>query len=143
VILGEGGLRSNLEITARRLGIESRVLIPGYVRDAKQYLPFFNMFAMPSLTEGLPIVLLEAMQAAVPIVASSVGGIPEVLEGGRCGLLVKPGCCESLVAGLTHVMQNPKDAEARAHSARRRVLENYSSEAMTQKYQEIYKKVLQ
>jgi len=143
VILGEGGLRSNLEITARRLGIENRVMMPGYVRDAKQYLPFFNIFVMPSLTEGLPIVLLEAMQAAVPIVASSVGGIPEVLEGGRCGLLIKPGCCESLAVGLTHVMQCPKEAEVRAHSARRRVLEDYSSKSMAQKYQEIYKKVLQ
>lgn len=143
VILGEGGLRSNLEAAARKLKIEKKILMPGYVSDAKQYLPFFNLFVMPSLTEGLPIVLLEAMQAAVPIVASRVGGIPDVLQEGRCGLLVKPGCSESLELGITNVMQKPKEAVERADLASRRVLEDYSSKAMAQKYQEIYKRVLQ
>jgi len=143
VILGEGGLRNNLETAARKLGIERMVLMPGYVRDAKHYLPFFSLFAMPSLTEGLPIVLLEAMQSAVPIVASRVGGIPDVLQDGRCGLLIEPGSHEAFSLGIRDVINNPKEAAQRVDAASQRVMEDYSSRAMAEKYLVIYRSVIQ
>ena len=143
VILGEGGGRSSLEKTVRKLGIENRVLMPGYVQDAKQYLSLFSLFAMPSLTEGLPMVLLEAMQAGVPIIATRVGGIPDVLQEGRCGLLIKPDCPEELERGITNVMQNPEIVEERVKAAGLRVADTYSSRAMAEKYQVIYQSVVQ
>lgn len=142
VILGEGGLRSSLEAAVRNLGIENKVLLPGYVRNAQQYLPFFSMFAMPSLTEGLPMVLLEAMQAGVPIVATRVGGIPDVLQEGRCGLLISPGCNAELEDGITKVMQNEEAAQERVAAARQQVDEVYSSRAMALKYLAIYRSVI-
>jgi len=142
VILGEGGLRSNLEAAARKLGITDKVLMPGYVLDAKQYLPFFNIFAMPSLTEGLPIVLLEAMQAEVPIVASRVGGVPEVLQEGKCGYLVEPDSLDALEEGIKDIIKNPIEATVRVSAARQRVVDNYSSNAMAGKYLGIYRSVL-
>jgi len=143
VILGEGGLRSRLETATKDLGIEKNVRMPGYVRDAKRYIPFFNLFAMPSLTEGLPIVLLEAMQAAVPIVASRVGGIPEVLQDGMCGALIEPGSQESLLLRIQNAINNPDEAAQRVCLARKRVIAVYSSQLMAEKYLEIYKRVLQ
>jgi len=117
--------------------------MPGYVQDAKRYLPFFNLFAMPSLTEGLPMVLLEAMQAGVPIIATRVGGIPDVLQQGKCGLLINPGCPEELERGITDVMQRPEIAEERVKASKSRVADTYSSRAMADKYLAIYRSVLQ
>jgi glycosyltransferase involved in cell wall biosynthesis len=142
VILGEGGLRNGLEEAVRKYGIENRVLMPGYVPDAKRYLPLFNLFAMPSLTEGLPMVLLEAMHASVPIVATKVGGIPEVLKDGKCGILVDPGSHESLALALQTALNNPNEAAERVTAAHQRVLADYSSSAMASKYQKIYRDVL-
>ena len=142
VILGEGGLRASHEAAVSKLGLEKNVLMPGYVPDAKRYLPLFSLFAMPSLTEGLPMVLLEAMQAGVPIIATRVGGIPEVLQDGRCGILINPGCPDELERGITNVLKNPEVAEERVIAARQRVADSYSSRAMAEKYLAIYQSVL-
>ena len=142
VLLGDGGLRSTLERTVNELGLKGRVLMPGYVANARNYLPFFRVFVMPSLTEGLPIVLLEAMQAGVPIVASRVGGIPNVLEEGRAGLLVESGSAERLKQGIDEVLQNPTLAEQRVQAAGERLLAEYSSRMMAERYLSIYQSVL-
>jgi glycosyltransferase involved in cell wall biosynthesis len=140
--LGEGGLRGQLEERAGELGLEGRILMPGYVRNARDYLHLFGVFAMPSLTEGLPIVLLEAMQAGAPIVASRVGAIPDVLAEGRAGLLIEPGSAESLKQAISEVMRDPAAAKQRMREAGERVRERYSSRAMTEKYLEIYRRVI-
>lgn len=142
VVLGEGGGRNDLESMTGTLGIEGRVLLPGYVREAKRYLAFFSIFAMPSLTEGLPIVLLEAMQAGVPIVATRVGGIPGVLNGGECGYLIEPDSCTALERGILDVMDNPREAAKRVHKARQRVIDTYSSRIMAEKYGQVYRDIL-
>ena len=141
VLLGGGGLRNKLDESVKELGLKNRVLMPGYVEGARNYLPFFKLFAMPSLTEGLPIVLLEAMQAGVPIVASKVGGIPNVLAGGRAGLLIEPGSIESLKQGILDVMQNPVKAGQRAQASRQRVSTDFSSKTMAERYCGIYRNV--
>jgi len=143
VLLGEGGLRNKLEESVKELGLKYRVLMPGYVGNARNYLPFFNLFAMPSLTEGLPVVLLEAMQAGVPIVASKVGGIPDVLAGGHAGLLIEPGSMESMKQGIVDVMQNTQAAGQRVQVAGQRVREDFSSKAMAEKYLGIYQRIAQ
>lgn len=142
VLLGEGMLRSKLERMVSELGLEDRVLMPGYVANARNYLPFFRLFVMSSLTEGLPIVLLEAMQAGIPIVASRVGGIPNVMAEGRVGLLVEPGSAQCLKKGIEEVLQNPTLAEQRVQAARVRLQEEYSSRLMAERYLSIYRSVL-
>jgi glycosyltransferase involved in cell wall biosynthesis len=143
VILGEGGWRAQLEALTEKLGISDRVLMPGFKNNARRYIPFFNLFAISSHTEGLPISLLEAMQASIPIVASCVGGIPDVLQDGRCGLLVNPGSEEELGHAIAHVIQNPREAGVRVTAARQRAIIAYSSRRMAEEYLEIYKGVLQ
>ena len=106
VIIGDGNLKRKLTDYANERGVADKVLMPGYKRDACRFMPLFSVFAISSYTEGLPVTLLEAMRARVPVVATAVGGIPEVLEFGRAGLLVKPG--------------NAQEASRRYHEAARR-----------------------
>lgn len=142
VLLGEGGERGALERKAEALGLKERVLMPGYLRDAASYLPLFAQFVMPSLTEGLPMVLLEAMQAGVPIVATRVGGIPDVLQDGAGGLLVEPGSPQALKRAMAEAMTDREAAERRVRSALTRVRDQFSSRAMAEKYSDIYRSVL-
>lgn len=138
-LLGEGELRRELEQRAADRGIGDRVLFAGYVPDARRYLPSFDLFCMPSLTEGLPLALLEAMAAEVPIIASGVGGIPEALDQGRAGLLVAPGRVAALREAIASVLDEPQPASARAHQARQRLAAVYSSRAMAERYLQVYR----
>jgi glycosyltransferase involved in cell wall biosynthesis len=138
VILGEGGLRSRLEKKIRELGVRRRVLMPGYVENAQNYLRLFDMFIISSLSEGLPIVLLEAMQAGVPIVATSVGGIPAALDDGRAGLLIEPGNVGAIKQGVEDIITYSEKTAERKQNALLRVNTSFSSKAMAEKYYVIY-----
>lgn len=141
-LLGEGRLRFELQQQAEDLGIAGRVLFAGYVDKAEDYLRYFNLFCLPSLTEGLPMVLLEAMAARVPVAASRVGGIPEVLDQGRLGFLFEPAKSESLRGAIIKVMQQPQLVHEQVEKAARHVAEIYSSQAMAEKYLPIYQELL-
>jgi glycosyltransferase involved in cell wall biosynthesis len=138
VILGEGGEREFLEVKIRELGIENKVLMPGYVADARRYLFLFKVFVLSSLTEGLPMVILEAMQAGVPIVATRVGGIPEVLEDGESGVLVNSSDPAAIAEGVTRVKGEPDYRTRITENGKRLVREKYSIERMSNEYYEIY-----
>lgn len=138
VIIGEGPQRAHLEQKASRLGIASKILLPGYRRNASNYLPLFDIFALPSFTEGMPITLLEAMAAGVPIVASRVGGIPELLMDGKAGLLVAPGNVDQLAASIELLMKNSDLKNRMVNQARSTVRKSYSSGVMAAGYRKIY-----
>lgn len=142
VILGEGQQRSRLEEKVRKLQLEDRVLLPGFIAEAQNYLPLFNAFVISSLTEGLPMVLLEAMAAGTPIAATSVGGIPQALGEGQGGCLVKAGEVESLKQAMMSIMRDVQTAEKRAAWAARCVREKYSCHAMAEKYRNIYQALI-
>ena len=142
LVLGEGPLKNMLQSLVNEAGLADRVLLAGYRNYAYHYLPCFNIFALPSLTEGLPISLLEAMQAEVPIVATRVGGIPRVLENGRTGVLVRPGDPEELAAAIFALLSDPLGARAMGRHARAAALTNYSSRRMAENYQRVYETVL-
>ena len=88
VLVGSGPLERALRDDARSLGLSDRVVFAGSRDDVAELLPAFDVFALSSQNEGLPISLLEAMAAGVPCVATSVGGVPEVIHNGNEGLLV-------------------------------------------------------
>lgn len=106
LIVGEGELRPELESLARALGC-TNVRFLGARARAARLMPLFNVFCLPSLWEGLGVVLLESMHNGVPIVASRSGAIPEVLEDGRCGVLIEPSSVPSLVEALDLIRSNP------------------------------------
>ena len=117
ILAGEGELRGPLEREARSLGVHSQVLFAGPRSDVPALMRLFDVFALPSLREGLPLVLLEAMAASVPIVATSVGGNPEIVRHGATGLLVPPCDPAALAAALDRVLSN---RELRASFAQKR-----------------------
>lgn len=141
VIIGEGNERQALEELAKRQGVLDRVHLIGYRSDARRYLPLFDVYTISSLTEGLPITLLEAMQARTPIVATRVGGIPNVLDNGRAGVLVDPALPRSLADGIIHVIQDCGLKEELVSNAYNRLVSNYSSRKMAEGYSNIYQRL--
>jgi glycosyltransferase involved in cell wall biosynthesis len=91
VIFGEGILRNELEQRVIDLGLAGRVVLPGFRHDLDSLIGAADVFVLPSFTEGLPNVVLEASAAQVPVVATAVGGTPELVADGRTGFLVPPG----------------------------------------------------
>jgi glycosyltransferase involved in cell wall biosynthesis len=142
VIFGEGGERKALEEKVAGLGLDDRVRMPGFVSNAGCYLPSFDVLAMPSLTEGLPITLLEAMRAGVPIVASKVGGIPHLLEDGKSGLLVPPTDSAALADAISLLYDQPARGREMAAAAGQVFRAKYTSERMAEGYHQIYSHVL-
>jgi len=142
VIVGEGDERHRLAQLADQEGVADRVHMVGYVHDAFKMMPYFDVFALPSYTEGLPITILEAMQAGVPIVATTVGEVPEVLAHGGCGYLVPPGNSTALSEVIEKIHRNREDAHTKTVSACERVHSEYSVERMTDKYMHEYERLL-
>ena len=102
-------------------------------------LSLFDAFVLPSLSEGLPLTILEAMSAKTPIVATTVGGIPEVLQNGQGGLLVEPKNPKSLADAILKIRNNRALTEQLVFFSHNEVLTKYSSKTMAIKYLEMYK----
>ena len=142
LILGEGRLRAELEAQVNDLGLRPSVLFAGYRQDAAIYLPLLKACALPSFREGLPIVLLEAMRARVPIIASRVGGIPEAVSDGLSALLIEPGDVAGLAGAIARLHGDPQFASGLATAARRDLEQKFSSSVMARKYEAVYNDLL-
>lgn len=142
VIIGEGYERGLLEELIAQLGLKDRILLPGYRNNAQYYLPYFKAFVISSLTEGLPITLLEAMQAKVPIVATKVGGIPEALSNGKAGILVEPNNADALEQAILLLFKDKRLRKQMSLNAKHCVMTEYSSTKMAKEYSNIYEKTI-
>ena len=142
VLLGNGDLRGELERQALSLGIAGSVHLLGERPDIPQVLPAFDVFAMPSRSEGHSIALLEAAAAGLPAVATAVGGNPEIVQDGVTGLLVPTEDEASLRAALLSLIDDPARRGVFAGQARRWAERVISVEAMALRYGEIYREVL-
>jgi sugar transferase (PEP-CTERM/EpsH1 system associated) len=139
IIVGDGSERAELESLATGLGVRERVHFTGARRDIPAILAGLDLFVLPSFSEGLSLTLLEAMAALCPVIATRVGGNPEVISDGQNGLLV----ASNDVAQLTGAMQrmngsDPAWRESLAASGRRTVEEKFSLESMVKAYGELY-----
>jgi glycosyltransferase involved in cell wall biosynthesis len=119
VIVGEGPERASLERLCARLNLTDVVKLVGYKDNVSPYYAAANVFVLPSYSEGSPNVLLEAMDAGVPIVATSVGGVGEMIHHGEQGWLVPSGDSERLAGGIVHVLSTPDLREAFIREGRR------------------------
>jgi len=138
VIIGEGYERDFLQDLALQFNLNDRIMLPGYRDRAKKYLPYFKVFVISSLTEGLPITLLEAMQAKIPIVATRVGGMPEVLQNGRAALLAQPRKPDALATAISRLYYDQNLAQELSAMAYQRVTTIYDSKTMASNYLKIY-----
>ena len=109
LVVGDGELRESLAQRASALGLEARVHFAGARRDLGNVLAAIDVFVMPSLWEGLPLAMVLAMGAGLPVVASAVAGIPEIVKDGETGLLVRPGNVDDLGAALARVFRSQEE----------------------------------
>jgi glycosyltransferase involved in cell wall biosynthesis len=139
VVVGEGHLRPELESLSRSLGLESRVTLTGWLTNAAETtLPHFDVFFQPSLWEAMSMVILEAMAASKPIVATRVGENPHIIEDGVDGLLVDPKDVSGMAAALGRLIEDETLRRRLGSAARRKVAQRFSVAHMTHAYEEIY-----
>jgi glycosyltransferase involved in cell wall biosynthesis len=137
-IAGDGPLRTELEATAHGLGLSERVRFLGHVSDVPAVLHAAGAFAFPSRMEAAPNALIEAMAAALPVVASAAGGIPEVVVHERNGLLVPPGDPDALAAALLRLFSEPALAARLSLAAHTTVASRFSFDRMVGAFEAIY-----
>lgn len=137
VLLGEGRERMELEQHAAWLGIEKHVMFCGFRKDIRPWIEASDLLVNPSLTEGTPNVVLEAMAVGTPVIATSVGGVPDVIEHLNSGFLVAPADPNALAAGIHRAFLNPSERSQWAQHARKRLFD-FSPEKQTQTLNELY-----
>jgi len=143
LLVGSGRLESELRALAARLGLEQKVVFAGQLSPVAPVFHLADVFAMSSSREGLPLVVLEAMAAQLPMVVTSVGGIPEIVEHDRTGVLVPSGDEQALAAALERVFAMSDEARAAMGlAARRCVEERYRVEHMVTATQNLYERIL-
>ena len=134
-LIGEGSCRPQLEALITHLSLGDQVRLLGSRRDIPELLAQLDLFVFSARPdEGFGIALAEAMAAGVPIVATDVGACREVLDGGRCGLLVEPGSPEALADGIRQVLADDLAAQLRATAARERAFQEFSVATMANAY---------
>jgi glycosyltransferase involved in cell wall biosynthesis len=136
-LIGDGVARTKLEQRVSELDLEDRVTFHGEVARAACLFPAFDLFVLSSRTEGTPITLFEAMHARVPIVATSVGGVPHVLSSDEA-LLVPPEDPLALASAIRAVHDHPVDAARRATQARNRLENSFAATPWLESYERIY-----
>jgi glycosyltransferase involved in cell wall biosynthesis len=137
-IAGRGDEEMPLRTFAEAEGLADRVHLLGYREDVPDILTAGDVFVMPSLSEGLPLALVEAMSAGLPVVASQVGGIPEVVEHEREALLTPPGNPDALADALRRLMRDEATRVTLGGAARRRALSDFGVRAMGDAYERLY-----
>jgi glycosyltransferase involved in cell wall biosynthesis len=139
LLVGDGPHRGALEQQAARLGVSDRVVFAGARDDVARLLAAADLFVLPSLTEALPTVLAEAMAAGRAVVATTVGGIPEMCHHGEAALLVPPADPEALAAAVCRLLANPRQAAAMGRSGRRLVAARFDIRAQARALAEDYR----
>jgi glycosyltransferase involved in cell wall biosynthesis len=142
VLAGDGHLRPALETLARRLGLAENTRFLGERSDIPEVMAALDVMVLFSLSESLPNVVLEAMAAGVPVVASRVGGVPELVRHEETGLLITPGDEDELAAAIVHLLTQPSVRVHYGKRAREVAKANFDVEYVTQQYQELYLQLL-
>lgn len=138
VIIGEGEQRAALEAMIKDSGLERGAFLLGNIPDAAEYLNALDIFTLTSTTEALPYVLLEAGAAHLPIVASNVGGIPEIIEQLESGILVRPGNKKELTEALSILLTNPTKRSELGKTLQHKIAADFSIQQMVEKTTAIY-----
>src|ERR1051326_3395643 len=142
VIAGDGADRNAIEDLIQQYGLQSSVILAGQQSNMPAVYAAMDIFVLPSLNEGLPMTVLEAMAASKPVIATRVGAIPDVIQDGENGLLVAPKDSEGLRNAIASLLADPERRRRLGDQAHTWVSGNYTSEAMALRYREMYEEVL-
>jgi glycosyltransferase involved in cell wall biosynthesis len=143
LIIGEGSLVERLHEQAKENKVYDYIIFAGGRRDIPDILSCIDVFVMPSIAEGLPNALLEAMAMGKPIIATEIGGIPEVIKNGVNGLLVPPRDPRALATAIKGLIGNDQLAAQMGQAARDLVVNKFSMRSIAQKWQTLYLSILQ
>jgi glycosyltransferase involved in cell wall biosynthesis len=143
LVVGAGKEAARLAALRDRLHLADRVRLVGYWPDLAEALAAIDVFVLPSLMEGHPLAVLEAMAAGKPIVATTVGGLAEAIEDGVSGLLVPPGDADALAEAVVSLLRDPERAARLGREARRALEERFSLEKSVRANEEVYRSALE
>lgn len=138
VIVGDGPSRGELEALREQLGLSSWIVFTGSRRDIPRVLHALDAFVLPSLYEGFGIAILEAMAAGKPVIATTVGGIPEFVLPEETGLLVEPRNVQALADAIDRLLSDPQQAEAMGAKGRVHARENYRISEIVRQHEQVY-----
>jgi glycosyltransferase involved in cell wall biosynthesis len=141
LVVGDGQDREMLQDLAARLGVSKVVVFTGHLPDPRPFYGLMDVFALASAYEAFGIVLVEAMFAGVPVVATRVGGVPHVVADGDTGLLVEPGQPEALAARLTELLGDPERRRVMGEEGRRRARRYFSAERYVADVDALYQRL--
>ena len=142
LIVGDGPERANIEAATARLGLRADVTLAGQTSSAEPFYPLASLAVLSSLSEGSPNALLEAMAARIPVVATAVGGIPEIVADGDSALLVRPGDAAAMASAIGRLLDDDSLAIRLAGRAHDLVVERHSPLARARRLCEVYARVL-
>lgn len=138
IIIGDGDNLAKLHLLIKEHKLEQSVFLAGYLDNAAEYLKSFNVFVLPSLKEGLPYAILEAGSASLPVVATTVGGIPEIIEDMKSGVLVQPKNIRELAHAMSFMIEHPDERRRYGAALKERVTKEFSVEKMISLVTELY-----
>ena len=144
VLVGMGASAEvvRLREIALTLGIQSRIIFEPATEDHRKFLDGADLFLLPSYYEGMPLGVLDAMMAGLPVIASKVGGIPEMIREGVDGRLVPAGDANFLAAVVSELVRNPILRQEMASRARKRAAESFSAQEMIAGYEAVYSRLV-
>lgn len=138
IIVGDGTLRKELESYCRKRNLANKILFLGFRQDIPKILSIFDVFVLSSITEGISLTLLEAMAASRPIVATNVGGNPEIIDNGVTGFLVPPKSPDRMAEAIIKILSDKELAGKMKLAGYKRVKEKFSLDRMTEAYNNLY-----
>lgn len=130
IIIGEGGERGKLENLIKTKGLEKKIFLIGQVSEAYKLLSAFDIFVLPSLKEGFPWSLIEAMSAKLPVIATSVGAVPEIIENYRNGIIIRPGDATQIAAKIKEILGTDRLKQEMGIQAHQTVLFKFNADKM-------------
>ncbi len=139
MIIGDGKIRNELEKLTKQLDIGNNVIFLGYRSDIPELLSVSDIYVHPSLEEGFPLTIIEAMAAGLPVIATTVGGISELIIDGDNGILIPPGNTQALVDAISDLIEHQEKRSALAETGKQYVESNLTDEIMVNKYREVYR----
>lgn len=142
LLVGEGPERAKIEQEINERKLESTVRLLGLRSDVRQLLAAADVFLLTSISEGIPVTIIEAMSARLPIVATDVGGVSEVVEHGRHGLLTRNADDGALATSILKFLKDPSLRQTLGENGRRRAAEEFSESAMHERYASLYQEVM-
>lgn len=142
LLVGDGPQRTFLEAMAKDLDIQDHVVFAGFQKDVTQFLPAFDAFVLPSLTEGTPMAMLEAMSFGVPVVATKVGGIPKVITHGKTGVMIAPSDVSGIVSAIIALQKDTEYQALLSQGARELIEKHYNLDIQVKKVEALYRELL-